>query len=336
MYDVITIGTATQDVFISSSNIKHLKDPKHLKKIGFPKGEAECFAMGAKIDLEELDVTYGGGATNTAVTFARQGLKTASLIRVGDGDIGKGIISNLEKEKIEPIAIEDKKEKSGYSVIIITPKGERTILTYRGAASSFKKREIKVSKLEAKWVYINPSEIPISTTKWMIAYFKKKGIKVAINPSNYYLEKGIRKLKPILKKVDVVIMNREEAAKLAKVDYDKEKLIFRKFDKVIEGIAVMTDGKNGAYVSDGRFLYRSGIYKNKNDVIDRTGAGDAFGSGFVAGLAKENDIAFAIKLASANATSVVESIGAQAGILDGKSVKSKRYKYLDLDIEPLI
>ncbi|MEX0690160.1 MAG: carbohydrate kinase family protein, partial [Candidatus Paceibacterota bacterium] len=329
MHDVITIGTATQDVFLKTSKIKHLDDPKHLKKLGFPTGQAECFALGAKLEVDDLDVNYGGGATNSAVTFSRQGLKTSALVKVGKDEIGQGIIDNLKKEKVDEMVVEDKDDSSGYSVIIIMPSGERSILTYRGAASAFKKREIKVTKLKAKWIYITPSEIPLSTTKWMIGHFKKNGIKVAINPSNYYIKQGIKKLKPILKNVDVVILNREEAAKLTREDYSQVKKIFRKFDKVIDGVAVMTDGKNGAYVSDGRFMYKAGTYKEEK-VVDRTGAGDAFGSGFVAGLSQENDIAFALKLASANATSVIEHVGAQTGILDKEGVKAKRFKYLDL------
>ena len=89
MYDVITIGTASRDVFLQSEAFKIFKDPEHLKKIGFPEGEAQCFALGGKIDIREPVFATGGGATNTAVTFARQGFKTAAFIKIGrdeDGD----------------------------------------------------------------------------------------------------------------------------------------------------------------------------------------------------------------------------------------------------------
>jgi sugar/nucleoside kinase (ribokinase family) len=103
---------------------------------------------------------------------------------------------------------------------------------------------------------------------------------------------------------------------------------------LIDGIAVMTDGARGAIVSDGRYIYRAGIFKEKK-LVDRTGAGDAFGSGFVAGFILKKDIHFALRLASANATSVVEKIGAQAGILRRKDFNLARWQYLDLDVEPL-
>lgn len=335
MYDIITIGTATQDVFLKSSEFKYFKDTEHLKKLGFPMGEAGCFALGSKIEVGDIKVTYGGGAANAAVTFARQGFRTLSFIRVGRDEIGKSIVDNLKKEGIKLLVTEDKKRKSAYSVILLLPSGERTILVYRGAASEFEKTEIKVTKLNSKWVYIAPGRIPISTMIWLTEYLKKKGAHIAMNPSGYYVSRGMEKLKPLFKNLDVVILNREEASSLTKVDYSNERAIFRKFDEIIEGIAVMTEGFRGSLVSDGRYIYRAGVYKEKK-LVDRTGAGDAFGSGFVAGLIKTNDIAYALKLGAANATSVVEHIGAQEGILTAKGFREKRFKYLDLDIEPLV
>ncbi len=147
---------------------------------------------------------------------------------------------------------------------------------------------------------------------------------------------GIKKLKPILKKLDVVIVNREEAAELTGVDYDDERAIFRKFDKLIDdGIAVMTEGPRGSLVSDGRYMYRAGVYE-EDELVDRTGAGDAFGSGFVVGMMRKNEINYALKLASANAMSVIEDIGAQTGLLGKTGFRKKRFKYLDLDLEPLV
>ncbi|MEK7076631.1 MAG: PfkB family carbohydrate kinase, partial [Patescibacteria group bacterium] len=97
---------------------------------------------------------------------------------------------------------------------------------------------------------------------------------------------------------------------------------------------VMTDGANGSLVSDGRYIYRAGIFEEKV-LADRTGAGDAFAAGFVAGMIQKNDVHYAMRQAAANATSVVEHVGAQAGILKKGDLNNKRWKYLDLDIEPL-
>src|SRR3989344_6551663 len=100
MYDVITIGTASRDVFLQSEAFKIFKDPEHLKKIGFPEGEAQCFALGGKLEIEKPVLTTGGGATNAAVTFARQGFKTAAIIKVGHDEDGDALVSELRLEGV--------------------------------------------------------------------------------------------------------------------------------------------------------------------------------------------------------------------------------------------
>ncbi len=334
MLNVITIGTATKDVFLSSKFFKVLKDEKHLKKLGFVSGEAECFALGSKLEVERPYFTVGGGAANAAVTFARAGLRTGAVIKVGEDEAGDSIIASLQKEKIHTFAARDKKVGTGYSTILLNPGGERTILVYRGAAGNFAPKDIPNSSLRADWAYIAPGNMDLSFTKRIIETLKRNHVKVAMNPSRHYVELGMGRLKEILKQLDLVVMNREEASKLTGVDYKKNRSIFKKFDEVVPGVAVMTDGPNGSLVSDGKYIYRAGIFKEKT-LLDRTGAGDAFASGFLTGMIQKNDVHFAMRQAAANATSVVEHIGAEEGILKKGALNDKRWRYLDLDIEPL-
>jgi len=334
MFDVITIGTATRDVFLRSSLFKILRDPKHLEALGFKTGEAECFAFGSKIEVERPIITVGGGAANTAVTFRRQGFRTAALVKIGEDELGKSVVADLRKEKITPLPVWDKKVGTAYSTILLNVGGERTILVYRGASEDLERKEVPWGKLKARWAYIAPGRINFDLMMAIVKKLKKNGAMIAINFSKYYLDLGLARLKPLLKNLDVVIVNREEASYLTGVDYKKEKAIFRELDKLIDGIAAMTDGPRGAYVSDGKYLYRAGIFKEKK-LVDRTGTGDAFGSGFVAGLMLKNDIHYALRLASANATAVVERVGAQEGILRKKDFNKKRWQYLDLEVEPL-
>ena len=335
MYDVITIGTATRDVFLRTGEMKHITDPEHLKSAGFVKGEAGCFALGSKVEVDEFVATVGGGAVNTAVTFARQGFKTASVVKIGDDVGGREVINRFRKEKIHSLASVQSRRPTAYSVILLTPNGDRTILVYRGASKLFSKRDARLSKLDARWAYIAPSNIPLGLMRVIISSLKRRGAQVALNPSRFYIEMGEQKLKPLLNKCDVVIMNKEEASYLTGIDYEKEHKLFRELDKVVEGIVVMTKGREGALLSDGSYLYKAGIYKDSG-VVDRTGAGDAFGAGLVAGLMQKNDIAYAMKLASANAASVVEAVGASEGALGRHGLRKDRFRYLDMDIEPLV
>lgn len=339
---VLTIGAASRDIVVSSDLFKVVHDPVHLEKLGFPTGEAQCFAMGGKTEVGDLILSVGGDAANAAVTFARQGFKTSTLIKIGGDANGEQVYKDLVKEGIKPIFKPAKGVKMDASVILLSPSGERTILVFRGISKSFEKRDLSATNFDFDVAYVAPGHIEFNLIKEMILRLKKKEAFVAMNPSGFYLKMGADRLRPILKNLDLIVLNREEGAALTGQKYDDEKGIFKKFDEMVGGIAVMTDGPKGVMVSDGKKIYRAGIYKEKR-IVDRTGAGDSFGSGFVAGLLGhgsnkgksfgESDIMRAIKLGSANATSNVEEVGAQTGILTKKEFEGQgRWRSLNISV----
>jgi ribokinase len=354
MYDIITIGTATRDVFLRSPKFTPVKDPHFTSVAGFPEGLAECFASGAKIEISAPVLTSGGGSTNAATTFARQGFATAAIVSIGKDEHGKAVIAELKKEKVRPIVSYSKDLQTSYSTILLSETGERTILVYRGASDYMGR--VSSAHLKAKWVYIVPGAIPLPRMKALIERFKAEGLMIAMNPSGHYIKLGAEVLRSILASLCVVIMNREEAASLTGLPFEDERGIFKKLDEMVPGIAVMTDGPRGVIVSDGKTLYKAGIFKEKA-LVDRTGAGDAFGSGFVAGLMRRStpstilplrkgeekvgdlsgeEIRDAIRLASANATSVVEYIGAKEGILTRHRFESEqRWENLPIDVQDI-
>ena len=296
IFDVITIGTATQDVFypLTSDSFKFEKGAK--AEVGAP----QCFV--------------GGGAVNAAVTFARQGFKTAALFRVGTDSAGESITRAVEKEGITAWAHADAREATGQSAILLYPDGERTVLAHRGAADSLPLKDVPFAKLAAKWVYITPSHIDAAVTEAIIDHCYAQGILVALNPSAAYCANRGALLRPLVSKIKLLLVNREEAAIITGIAPTKEQEIFKYLDELVDGICVMTDGPRGVHVSDGNRIYQAGIFADKN-VVSRTGAGDAFGSGFVAGFIRKEAIAYAMRLASANATSVTEHLGAHVGAL---------------------
>lgn len=344
MFDVVTIGAATRDIFIESPFFKIVRDPKHLERLGFPTGEAQCFALGSKIEVGAPFETIGGGAANAAVTFRRQGFRVGTFAKIGRDTSGQATIADLRHEGVTPLVATDSKYRTSFSVILVSPGGERTILDYRGASQHVRTRDVPLTKLRAPWAYISTGHVALSVMQVLIRHLKKTGSRIAMNPSKFYLEMGMKKLRPILGELDVILLNREEAAYLTGLSYHAEKRIFKKFDEVVRGLAVMTDGPRGVLVSDGARIYHAHIFKNKK-IQDRTGAGDAFGSGFVAGLIRTksakrttspSDVQFAIRLGSANATSVVEKVGATPGILHKSSfVRSSRWRYLKVFVKPL-
>jgi ribokinase len=305
MFDVITIGSATLDVFLMSELFQIVKSPKFLG------GKGQCFSFGSKIELDDFHYSTGGGATNSATTFSRLGFRVACLTEIGSDLAGEEILKDLKKEKIDArFVIKKKKELTGYSTLMLTKKGQRTVLVYRGASEKITEDKIPFSKLSAKWFYITSLGGDLKLLKRILDCALRKKVLVALNPGSKELKSA--KLTSLLKFVKVLIVNREEAAKLTKQNFDNTKALLGSLAKLVP-IAVMTDGPAGAYACEKDKCYKIGIYPFR--VKDATGAGDAFGSAFVAGLQKYNNLEKALQLAAWNASMVVTAIGAKMNIV---------------------
>lgn len=346
MYDIITIGTATQDVFLKSPLFSNVHDPEHLKKLGFFDGDATCFMPGAKIEIEAPVFATGGGATNTATTFARMGLKVATIGKVGTDDGGRRIIAECKAERIASRIIADKKLSTAYSAILVPPAGERTILTHRGASDKLTSGDIATMLAPSRWAYIVPGNIPYPTILHAVNALARQGSMIALNPSRHIVEKGLRSLKPLLAKIDVLIMNREEAATMTGIGYDRIEDILTMLHRSFDGIIAVTNGAQGAFIMDRERHYACGVFPKKT-LSDATGAGDAYGSGFIGSLIhtqkekrlplfSEDAIREAIRVAAANSASVVEHVGAKHGILTREAVlRNPRWKRLPIEVSVL-
>lgn len=317
MFDIITFGSATWDLFIKpDGNCRIIKDNKFLT------GKGVCFNLGSKVDIEDVNFSSGGGGTNTAATFAKQGFKTAYCGKVGNDISGREIIDELKGRGINTdFIVKTDKKPTNHSVVINALKDERTILVYRGASELLSKKEIIWDKLKTKWIYLAPLSGELSSLFSLIVDFaKKNNIKIAANLGNsqLYLSKSI--LKKALKELDVLVLNQEEASILTNLSYSKENEIFKKIDEMCDGIAIMTKGEQGVSVSDGENIYKAKPFKMR--VIDKTGAGDAFSSGFVSQFIKYNNIEKSIQFGIANANYCISQWGAKSGLLkNGESYK---------------
>ena len=302
-FDIITVGSATQDVFLFSKVFK----PQTVNKDKY-----NIIPFGDKIDVSDIVYETGGSATNTAVTFARQGFKVACLTKIGLDSAGREVLHQLEKEGVETSLVKkNAKHHTGYSALLKPYSGDRTILIHRGAALYYEKADFNLNNIQADWLFVTSLNGDLKILKQLVDWAKSSGIKVAINPGTSELKKPRRLLK-ILTGADVVILNRDEAETL--VGYNEPvELLVRARDAGISTL-VMTDGPAGAWAVQAGFTYRCGRYKNVR-VVDRTGAGDAFGSGFVAATMRGGDVEKGLTMGAANATSVVSYIGAKAGIL---------------------
>ncbi len=310
MFDVITFGSATWDILLKPKKVQTISDKK------FITGKGICFNLGSKIEVEQIFFSSGGGGTNTAVTFANQNFNVAYCGSIGDDLAGKEVSRELKQYKVNDsfVKIADS-VPTNHSVIISGLKEDRTIFVYRGASEILDKKDIPWHELKAKWFYLAPLSGKLCDLfEYLVDFAFQNKIKIAVNPGNCQLSTPPEKLRRILKKVDILILNQEEASMLTKIPYNKEVDIFKKIDEICPGIAIMTKGPEGVVVSDGEYLYKSGIIKSK--VVDRTGAGDSFASGFVSGFIQKNgDIEYAIQLGAANSTACLKDWGAKKGLL---------------------
>jgi len=318
MYDIITFGSATQDIRLKSKDFKVFKNEKD-----FTTGEGICLTLGSKIDIEEIDFTSGGGGTNTAVGFAKQGLKTAYCGAVGQDSAGEEIIKELKSYGVDTKFVFTKKEKhTNQSVIIFGEGSDRTILAYRGAAELLTKEDIPFKKIKTKWIYLAPlTGLLCDITEDIVNFAYENKIKIAINPSKQQLSLPENVLNNILQKTNILFLNQEEASFLTKIPFTEEQEIFKQIDKVCPGVAVMTKGGDGVVASDGKYFYSApGSGSMQVKIVDTTGAGDSFASGFLSEYIRTNgDIEKSIQLGLANGLANLTQIGAKTGILDKNS-----------------
>ena len=340
-YDIISIGSATRDVFMSGEELEYEKNPK------FTTGEAICIGLGSKIAINKLVFTSGGGGTNAAVTFARQGLNTACIGVIGNDLNGDEILKELGGEGVNASHFQRHNDDfTAYSVVLVHKSGERSILSYKGEGQHFKPEHIPFDKVVSKWLYLDSLGGVYGVLERSVQWATENNVKIASNPGGKELAHGLEKLKPLLSRCAVFSINQEEAAQLTGIDYKNETEIFKFMDKLIDGIFVMTKGHDGVVVSDGKNVYSAGT--PDSPVVERTGAGDAFCSGFVVEYIKgqlrreavgaptvtsEEIITKAIQFATANASSVVTEYGAKAGIL--KKDDWGPWELVKVDVRPL-
>lgn len=323
MFDVICFGSATLDVFIKSPSLRIIKSDE------FFTGQGIAAPYEAKCEVERLVITSGGGGTNTAVGFSRLGLKSAVVARCGWDFAGKMVRKEIKKEGVDDsLLVQLEEEETDYSTVLIGPDGGRTIFVYRGK-TRLDESVIDFKKLKSKWFYCSSLEGNILLLRKLVEFAKEKGVKIAVNPGGKEIEK--KELLPIIKKVDVLIVNREEAAKLVGVSVFDPKL-FRKTALVSEGIVCVTQGAEGVYLFDQKdnLLVSDGF---KVEMVDATGAGDGFGCGVVAGLIKGWSLEDSLKLGVANGASAVMEIGAKAGLIFEKNVHNWLQKPLKMNWE---
>jgi len=325
-YDVVAIGDLTSDAFIKLIEAKVTYDVNHENRM-------ISMRFGDKIPYDEVKVVPAvGNSANAAVAAARLGLRSALVAHVGDDRNGEEAIDTLRGEKVGTEFIKKNKGMNTNYHYVLSYQGERTILVKH---QDYPYALPKLGKPD--WLYFSSvGEHNLLKLHKEVERFldKNKGTKMAFQPGTYQMKMGTKRLAETYKRAEVVFMNKEESQRVLRTDEDDTKKLLDKLCKLGPKIAVITDGREGAFVRNGSEYWRMPMYPDPKKPLERTGAGDAFSSTFVVALAKGMTVEEALMWAPVNSMSVVQFVGAREGLL--KEGKLKEYlKKAPKDYKPV-
>jgi ribokinase len=308
-FDIISVGDIVTDDFI-----KLLDDQAQTYEN--EQGNWLAMPFGTKLPFDHREVVAGvGNASNAAVAFARLGLKSSFVTNVGGDQYGRDMIAALTQNGVDHSFVRINADKQSNYHFVLWYKAERTIL-------------IKHEEYDYRWPDIKPDEVPgwvyfSSISEHAIPYHDQVSdwldahpeVKLAFQPGTFQMSAGTERLKRIYERSEVLILNREEAVIVGGGNHEDVHDLIAKLHALGPKIVVVTDGPEGAYASDGREAWKMPLYPDPAPPVDRTGAGDAFASTFVAALARGDNIEAALQWAPINSMSVCQGVGAQAGLL---------------------
>lgn len=300
-FDMISIGDATLDLFVGIDEASVLcnlnKDVCLL-----------CISYADKIAATSFERVIGGNAANNAVGSSRLGLKAAIYTVVGGDDTGRKVMEVMKRENVSADYLVLAKDQETNSSVVLNYKAERTILVYHVD------RKYKMPKFKpTKWFYLTSmGKNHYDFHMEFVEYVKRTDSKLGFNPGTHQLKLGLEKLRPMLEASTVLFVNKEEAQRLVGQIIDMKELLTA-MRHAGPKIVVITDGERGSFVFDGSKYWKCGI--TDTPVVERTGAGDAFGTAFLAALGHGKPIPEALRWGTMNSASVITKVGPEAGLL---------------------
>jgi ribokinase len=311
MLDILCIGDSKIDIF--------LQIPENNPHFGLDDKKNKLFvSYGEKIYIEKYVLDIGGNATNTAVGIARLGLNVGLCAEIGKDELSQRILNTLKKEYINTDLLLQTDEDTSISVGL-NYQGERTLFT------EHVKREhnFNFENLQTKFVYLTSlGNLWEKTYEKALNFIKQNGLKLAFNPGSIQLEKDGKAIMDVLEKTGYLFVNKEEAEEilygeelnLPKRNAEQIKKLLYGLKSLGVKIPVITDGDNGSYAQGkDNTVYHLGIVKT--EVVEKTGAGDAYSAGFLAATIHGLEIPEAMRWGAINSANVIGKIGAEEGLL---------------------
>ncbi|MCX5922911.1 MAG: carbohydrate kinase family protein [Candidatus Dependentiae bacterium] len=359
MKKVLTLGGAMRDVFIEydTAHMLHMHDQAREQSF-------ILLEEGRKIEVKHIAYHLGGGATNSAVSFRRLGFEVEAFFKLGGDQAGDYILLELGREHVATYnVVRDETQKTGVSFIIPCSSGNKVALVYRGANLTIKESELPWSAIEtADQMYITSLSAASSQLLLPItAYAKKYNKPVAVNPGSSQLLLGAAVLRESLPNIDILILNSSEAQQfmvsLLEANSALQDKVFdtalkqepiEQVPQLLQGplnhkevcfnfyqyfreilsrgpkIVVVTNGAEGVYVATDSTIYFLSSVPAK--VVSTLGAGDAFGSCFVASLLQGKTVQQALMAGALNSASVIGHVGTQIGLLNEQELEDRLQK----------
>lgn len=313
--DVLSVGDVVSDAFIKlldkEERLEHLKDGSEWLAIPF----------GIKLPYDHAVVIAGvGNAANASVAFAKLGLHSGLVANVGGDDWGRDIIRALQAAKVDARFVHINPGKVSNYHYVLWYKEERTILI-KHEEYDYHWPRFRVIDLP-KWIYFSSISKHAMEYHDQLAHWLETHptVKMAFQPGTFQIEAGARRLHRIYKRSEILAVNREEATEISGGDHGNIHDLLDRLHNLGPKTVLISDGHNGAYASDGENRYKMPIYPDPKPPVERTGAGDAFTSTFVAAIMKGADLKGALLWAPINSMNVVQHVGAQAGLLSESQI----------------
>lgn len=335
MPKVITIGSATMDVFVECDEANIVSVCSKDRNADFM-----SYPYGSKIDISTFASNVGGGGVNTACNFGNLGFDTSAIFKIGEDFYADGILNFFKNQNVKLDNIVQKKDSStGFSVILVSFQGDRTVLAHRGANANITLEDINFEAIkEADLIYIAPLNGESNRVlEHIVNFAKEHDTKICFNAGTTSIKRGFEHLKSILESAHIVVMNKEEASMTTgihvrpdtKTEKFSQDVIHQDIKKMLTAlkikdyqVVVITDGSKGAYAYEGKKFYYCPTFPS--EVISTLGAGDAFASTFCATLFQNGgDIGRALMFGSVNSGAVVSKFGATEGLLTFKQIEEK-------------
>jgi len=313
--DVLSIGDVVTDAFVKlEDNKAWVEDRDGSKVLVMP--------FGTKVEYDHAEVIEGvGNAANAAVAFAKLGFSTGFVTNVGGDQWGRDMIQALHNNNVDSRFIHINPGKVSNYHYALWYKEERTILI-KHEEYDYHWPRFRATDTP-RWIYFSSiSKNALDSYHDQVSDWLEENpdVKLAFQPGTFQMDAGVDRLRRLYQRTEVLILNREEAAFVSGGSKDDIHDMMNRFHGLGVKIVVITDGPNGAYASDGNDRFKMPLYPDPGPPVERTGAGDAFASTFVAALMHGLPIVGALQWAPINSMNVVQYVGAQKGLLNEKEI----------------